>query len=132
MVDPGRGEQQRLPGGTELSREARKDRLPQRLGARRATGLACADDRKPKRLKALLQPLCLDRLPGSLAPFERNEAAPRPLGHRRACVCGALPIATRVKPRRTKPTARPLQAPPQPPPPVGVSCMVQGLLATFR
>ena len=110
MVDPGRGEQQRLPGGTELSRKSRKERLAERLGAGRAAGLARADDLEPKRSKALFQSLCLNRFPGPLAPFESDEAAPRPLGHGRACVCGAWPIATRVKPRRMKPTECPLQA----------------------
>ena len=67
MVDAGGGEQQRLPGGTELGREAREDRLAQRLGARRAAGLARANDIEPKRREALLKPLRLDRLPGALA-----------------------------------------------------------------
>ena len=84
MVDAGCGEHERLPGGTEVGREAREDRLAQRLGARRTAGLAGANRIEAKRRESLLKPLRLDRLPDALAPFERDEPAFRPPGHGRA------------------------------------------------
>ena len=55
MVDAGGGKQQRLPGGTEVGREAREDRLAQRLGARRTAGLAGANHIEAKRRETLLE-----------------------------------------------------------------------------
>ena len=56
MVDTGGGEQESLPGGVEVSREAGKDRLAQSLGAQRTPRLAGANDVKSERGEALLEP----------------------------------------------------------------------------
>ena len=62
MVDTGGGEQERLPGGIKVSREAGKDRLAQSLGARRPARLARPDDGKPERGQTLLETLGLNRV----------------------------------------------------------------------
>ena len=78
MVDAGGGKQQRLPGGAKLGCEAGKNRLAQRLGARRPARLARPNDGKPERGEALLEPLGLNRLAYALAALEGDEIAPSP------------------------------------------------------
>ena len=65
----------------EMLSAYREGRLAQRLGARRPSRLARPNDGKPERGEALLEPLGLDRLPGALPAFERDEAGPCLLGH---------------------------------------------------
>ena len=48
VVDAGGGEQERLPGGTEVGGKPREDRLAQRLCAGRAAGLAGANHIKAR------------------------------------------------------------------------------------
>ena len=104
MVDAGGGEQERLPGGAKLGREAGKDRLAQRLRARRASGLARPNDGEPERCEALLKPLGLNRLARALAALEGDETAPCLPGHRAPAPRSALhpyPIAPNEAHRRS-------------------------------
>src|SRR5579863_9446983 len=130
MVDTRRGEHERLRGGTELDRKAREDRLAQRLGARRATGLARANHNDTKRREALLEPFRLNRLSSPLAAFKRDEPAFRRPGHGHAFGCEAPLSASPVKPRRMKPTACPSGHRLKPGRRLSLPCIVRCRLAT--
>src|SRR6185437_4859433 len=110
MVGAGGGEHERLSGRAEIGRKAGKDRLSERLGARRAAGLAGADHGKTECGETLLEPPRLDRLAGALPALEGDEAAPRlrhgPSRRHRAA-------SLRRQSCRTKPTAGPSCTPRQ-------------------
>src|ERR1700733_10888079 len=106
MVDTGGGEQERLADGVKLAREAGKNRLAQRLGARRPSRLACPNNGDPQRREAFFEPLGLNRLAHALAALERDETASRLRGHRRLGR-GAPSASSPIQSHRTKPTAGP-------------------------
>ena len=106
MVDTGGGEQERLRGGFKPGCEAGKNRLTQRLGARRPPGLARPDDGKPERGEALLEPPGLNRFPCPLPALEGDKSASCLFGHRLARRRAAS-VSILVQSRRTEPTANP-------------------------
>ncbi len=117
MVDPRGGKQQRLPRGAKSAREAGENCLAQRLGARRPSGFARANHRKPNRGEARLEPLGLHGLAHALAPLEGDEASSCLRGHGRRAISASTPIQS----HRTKPKAGPSAS--------GVSSSADGLFS---
>ncbi len=83
MVDAGGRKQHRLGLRPERLGEAGQNDLAQRLGVRRAAGLARAHDLEAGPFEPRLEPQRLHGFAGPLAAFERDETAPASFDHAR-------------------------------------------------